>query len=66
MTEPNVQESNVGPIESYCGACEQWSLDDEWIDGDVVWGEESIEGYVECPRCGHHFPPYDPPMRNRP
>lgn len=51
--------------DSYCSNCETWSSDEEWADGDVVVEDEVVDSYVACPRCGHHFPPLDPPTRSR-
>ena len=61
------QRSDVGVLESYCGQCERWSPDDDWPRGEVeIVDEEPLETWIACPLCGHHFPPLDPPMRNRP
>lgn len=50
--------------ESYCSACEQWSPEVEWKEDDVYVDGDPVEAYAVCPRCRHHWPPNDPPMRD--
>lgn len=56
---------DVSHLESYCDECEQWSPEPEWIEDDVEIDGEAVESFVICPRCQRHWPPYDPPIRQR-
>lgn len=53
-----------GVCETYCSACRRWSLSGDWDDHDE-WGAEGehLKSAVVCPRCGQHYPPYDPATR---